>query len=223
MADLVVKADGSVVKKETNNSGSLPLKESNVLDKPASKAGNTPGVSEYGSPVTSTKSTNNKLSIMPVIPNNIGMSDLVRILNEFSITLKDVKEAVLVVDKEMIASREMLVDIKKELELFRLCLPTGIMSINSKTVSCTINDKVCGSATYKDKEVSVTITLTSHDNIFLFDTSFAKIDTSLTLALEIDSKIINGKIIEKDNKYYLSFPKLSKYSDTPLEFVLPTI
>ena len=195
MADIVVKADGSPGKKEIN---SLNLRDGNVFD----------GQSKYTTETDKTKPNKQ------VIPSTLSMADLVRILADFSANMAELKESV---NKLSLIVNSDLKEMKENLE--------KLNSFNCiKTFTCTDGkNNSCGTAKYDRGIIEINVDLRAHNDIFLFDNTFAKIDTSFTFSLDVDSTPIVGNIIEKEDKYFLCFPKLEKYPVTGLQFSLSAI
>jgi hypothetical protein len=223
MADLVIKSDGTPVKKEINNLNSLQLKDGNVLDKPVIKVSALErtaiktGINNHGE---------SEIKINQKVPSNIGMADLVKLLNEFSGSLVQLSTSINTlsgkVDALILKSDTANTEIMREFQEYKLTMEK-IIKI-PKVVTCLDDKNIgCGSAKYDRGIIDVTIDIKSPSEIFLFDTSFAKIDTGITLSLDVESITVTGTIIEKENKYYLSFEKLEKYPVPNCEFRISSL
>ncbi len=210
MTDIVIRADGTPIRKEST----LNLRDGNVLDKLNSRPSSSIDVSKTSSP-----EVNKSIRVSP--SPSIGMADLLKILTDFTVNIQELTNSINKLSAENAEIKSSILTLREEIAEIKVAQK----SLNTvKVVECLDNKSLsCGSAKYDRGIIDINIDLKAEGDILLFETSFAKIDTSFTFSLEIDSTTVNGVIIEKDSKYYLSFPKLEKYPINGLQFNLSAL
>jgi hypothetical protein len=112
-------------------------------------------------------------------------------------------------------------DIKLQLQTLELKFATFQKDDGDKVSYCKVNDKNCGTVKIIDGKLLITLNLKEEGDIYLFEKEFAKLDTEIKPTLQLESGEITGTFLEKDNKYFLSFPKLENYANELIEFSMP--